>query len=280
MKVVITSMRNEADYILEWVAWYVYLGFDKVVVFTNDNTDSTINELDKLHKKGVVEYYELTPPKESRPQMYAFNQGLKWLHENKPEWAMCADADEYLLLNKHNNINEFLNSFPADTDAIAINWKIFGSGNLNFKGNGYTIERFLLRAKDNYPIHSQFKSIFKYNNKLTRFHHRAIYGKQNVEKTKYYFSNGNELSDSAKRPGFKKEDSYINYDVAQLNHYTTRSIGELAEKMTRGNGFDKNLEENPRVVEYRKKFDKNDVYESNILDHLNGYMETIRRLKS
>lgn len=277
MKVVITSMRNEAEYILEWVAWNIHIGFDKIIIFTNNNDDNSIDILKKLKKTGYVDYFELSPPPNSRPQMYAFNKGLEWCHENKPSWVMCIDADEYLFLKNNKNISDYLNSMPEDTDAIAFNWKIFGSGDIKDKGIGTTIERFLMRANDSYPIHSQFKSIFRYHEDIVRFHHRAFY-KRGIENTKYLYSDGKELTNNAKKAGFSKSDNYITFRDAQLNHYTTRSLAELHMKMQRGNGFDPTLEKNPRVIEYKRKFDKNHVYEANILNHLPGYLKVLKSL--
>lgn len=275
MNVVITSMRNEADYILEWVAWNIYIGFDKVVIFTNDNDDDSLVILKKLKKLGYIDFFELTPPKDAKPQIYAFRKGVEWLHEHKPNWVACLDADEYLVLNKDENLDSYLDRF-SNADAIAINWKIFGSGNIKYKGEGLTIERFLFRAFDTYPLHGQFKSIFRYKEGLKRFHHRVFYDKENY---KYIYSNGIELSDSAKKPGFKKEDKYIDYDYAQINHYTIRSFTEFLHKMDRGNGFDLARIKNSRHEEYLKRFDKNDVYDVSILDHLEGYIAQYEKIK-
>jgi len=277
MKVVITSMRNEANYILEWVAWNIMIGFDKVIIFTNHNDDHSLDILEKLQTEGYVEYFELSPPADAKPQMYAFNKGIEWLHANKPDWVACFDADEYLVLNKDRNLDEYLARFSDDVDAIAINWKIFGSGKINRKGLGLTTERFLLRAKDNYSVHSQFKSIFRYKESLLRFHHRAFYKESN---TKYIYSNGEELSESAKKAGFRKEDIYINYELAQLNHYTIRSFEEFLSKMDRGNGFDLTHLKNTRHKKYLGLFDKNDIYESDILDYMDKYITTYNRLKN
>ncbi|WP_413694106.1 glycosyltransferase family 2 protein [Psychromonas sp. KJ10-2] len=128
MKVVITSMRNEADYILEWVSWNLMIGFDKIIIYTNNNDDDSLILLEKLQKIGVIEYFELNPPEGKQPQMYAFNKGMEWVHEHKPEWVCCLDSDEFLVLKYDSNITDYLSRFNAD--AIAINWKIFGSGGI------------------------------------------------------------------------------------------------------------------------------------------------------
>ena len=40
------------------------------------------------------------------------------------------DADEFLVLNEHSTVQEFLNSFPTTADLISVNWLMFGSNDL------------------------------------------------------------------------------------------------------------------------------------------------------
>ena len=51
-KVIITTMKNEAPYILEWVAHHLVIGFDHIVVLTNDCTDTTNAILTRLDALG------------------------------------------------------------------------------------------------------------------------------------------------------------------------------------------------------------------------------------
>lgn len=39
MNLIITSVRNEQKYILEWISYHKSIGFDKIIFFTNDNSD-------------------------------------------------------------------------------------------------------------------------------------------------------------------------------------------------------------------------------------------------
>lgn len=270
MHVVITSMRNEASYILEWVAWNIYIGFNKVVVFTNDNTDETLSILEGLKAFGVVDFQELFPGPDEKPQMVAFAAGAKWVNENRPESVCCIDPDEFLLLKKDKNISQYLRRFP-DADAIAINWKIFGSGGLKYKGRGFTCERFLMASNANLNENRQFKTIFRCRKSVKRFHHRVFFDGVSQQEVRYIYSNGVELSGAAQKPGFDlKSNRFVNYDFAQINHYAIRSEEELRAKMARGNGLEV-VGENPRFESYRKKFDTNKVYETEILEHLPGY---------
>lgn len=62
-------MRNEGQFILEWVAYFRTLGFDEILVMTNDCDDGSDKMLDRLEKMGELmhidntELDDLPPPR-------------------------------------------------------------------------------------------------------------------------------------------------------------------------------------------------------------------------
>ena len=51
---ILSTMKNEGPFILEWVAHHKALGFDNIVVCTNDCEDPTVEILKYLEKMGLV----------------------------------------------------------------------------------------------------------------------------------------------------------------------------------------------------------------------------------
>ena len=47
---VVSTMKNEGPYIIDWVAHYKTLGFDHILVCTNDCTDPTVEILLRLQE--------------------------------------------------------------------------------------------------------------------------------------------------------------------------------------------------------------------------------------
>ncbi len=277
MKLLITSVRNEAPYIAEWIAWHKMLGFDHFLIYTNDNTDNTKEILEQISRLGFLTWYELYPEADQSPQMVAFGEAVKWIHDNRPEWTALFDVDEFLNLKQDTNLDSFLSRFP-DADAVAINWKIFGSANIQHKGLGLTPERFLHSAHDEFYEHRQFKTIFRYNKDLVRIHHRAVYKGFVYNKLKYLYPNGDSLNKHIMRPGpFNTLDGAYHYDftVAQLNHYAVRSKSEFKNKRLRGNGLKPVIDASTpaRDDRYFKQFDKNDVFDPSILSRLDEYVQ-------
>ena len=53
-RLIITCMKNEAPFILEWVAYHRSIGFNDFLVFTNDCDDGTVRMLDTLQDHGIL----------------------------------------------------------------------------------------------------------------------------------------------------------------------------------------------------------------------------------
>ena len=53
-RLIITSMKNEGSYIVEWVAYHRVIGFTDFLVYTNDCEDGTVEMLERLEEMGVL----------------------------------------------------------------------------------------------------------------------------------------------------------------------------------------------------------------------------------
>jgi hypothetical protein len=57
-RVIVTTMKNEGPFILEWLAYHRAIGFDDFLIYTNDCTDGTDAMLRLLQEKGLVQHRE------------------------------------------------------------------------------------------------------------------------------------------------------------------------------------------------------------------------------
>ena len=71
---VVSTMKNEGPYIIDWVAHYKTLGFDHILVCTNDCTDTTVDILLRLQEMGLVTQQHYRPPRRHSPQRVASGQ--------------------------------------------------------------------------------------------------------------------------------------------------------------------------------------------------------------
>ncbi len=91
-------MRNEGIYLVEWIAHCRAIGFERIFLYTNDNTDGSSGLLQLLHRQGVIRLIENRFVPGLHPQIKAFEHSLHFLHELRDyEWVAYLDADEFLI---------------------------------------------------------------------------------------------------------------------------------------------------------------------------------------
>ncbi|MDA3888128.1 MAG: glycosyltransferase family 2 protein, partial [Allgaiera sp.] len=56
--IIVTPMKNEGPFILEWVAHNLAIGVDEIVIFSNDCTDGSDALLDRLHEMGKLRHVD------------------------------------------------------------------------------------------------------------------------------------------------------------------------------------------------------------------------------
>jgi len=214
-------MKDERQYIAEWVAYYQILGFDNIVIYCNDSTDGSEQLLLKLKEYGVLEFYDWPSGDHFSPQMSAY---LDAISKCETDWIMFVDADEFLVLKQHSNVNDFLNSFKSEVSGIAINWRIFGSSGLIQNENRLVIDRFRRASESMFYVNYHVKSFVRPKHvKEVHMHACEVIGK-------YVTPLGNPIV--FKRQGISP---LIDTACAQVNHYIVKSWDEYLFKRLRGN---------------------------------------------
>lgn len=205
MKVALVAIaKNEDNYIDEWINYNLKLGFDNIIIYMNDWNYSFKND------KVIPIVFN-----GKAKQMPAYNHFI----ENNTEFDYAAffDIDEFLVLKKHKNIQDFINDYK-DYDGISINWYLFGDNNLSkIINNNYScISRFTRREN---KMNEHVKTISKLTKDLKFFHPHN--------------SNKAAISTDYKKivGPFNKDGKD---DIAQINHYFCKTKPEYIQKMNRG----------------------------------------------
>lgn len=125
MKAVICAIaKYEYDYIKEWVEYHIKLGFDKIVIY--DNNDIEGEKYDELLKKyikaGQVEIRDVRGKRAMQRVVYN-----EFYHEGDFDWLAIIDIDEFIAPNrtKYKNIKEFIEK-NSSADAIFLYWQTYG----------------------------------------------------------------------------------------------------------------------------------------------------------
>lgn len=132
----ITSVRNEAPYLIEWIAWHRMIGVTDFVISSNDCEDGSDRMLELLQSAGVVQHIPQgdllsQPSVEGKSiQWQALRHGWRHPLRKQADWVLISDMDEFPVI--HAGAGNFQDLFAAvdmgATDAIAIPWRLFGFG--------------------------------------------------------------------------------------------------------------------------------------------------------
>lgn len=253
----VASMRNECPYLLEFVSHYLTLGFKNIVIATNDNTDDTLVVLERIAATGAIRVFDNQVEPGGQPQKQAYRRVLREFRAEHPAFTVYpVDADELLFLYKHETIDDYLD-FIGDVDAIALNWKFFGSNGHLTRPPGLVMEAYDKHGDPSHRGSRTIKSISHFRGNVRGFgihfpHFRDLPGAQ------IRFADGSPLPpENLLRKHAHQVWADAHFDVAAVHHYGIKSLEEFRLKKSRGRGTGK-----PGVRhsdEYFEAYDRNDV---------------------
>lgn len=122
-----TNARDEPN-IAEWVAHHINLGFDKIYVFDHLSIEPISSKI-KTNFDGKLTL--LRTKGQGNIKLNLMKDAVNISKKNNVSWMLYLDADEFLCLNNHINVKDYLTNF-SNADSIGINWLMFGnSGHIN-----------------------------------------------------------------------------------------------------------------------------------------------------
>lgn len=158
---VIASMRNEGPFIVEWVCWYTLLGFSDLVVVTNDCTDYSPQLLDALQRAGWLVHMRCDVPAGGKVVAEKLRMARKTPQVRRADWVLVCDVDEFLVVHDgQGKLPDLLGPNP-DFLAMAINWRVFGTGGQTKWQDGFTHRQFTQAGPTAHWISSWIKMIHR-----------------------------------------------------------------------------------------------------------------------
>ena len=217
---VMTMVRNEAPYLLEWIAHYRVLGFSQITIYDNCSNDASAEILLPLSRAGIINACHWR----DRPtfkQTRAYRDALRRLRPFV-EWCLFIDLDEFLVLDPGLSLDDLASKAP-DVSGVGIQWRQYGSAGQRNRETGLTIERFRMTQPRNRRV---LKSLVR----LRDVERMGIHTPKQIK---------GRVIDVA---GRTIEDLLVNAlpwvadGPARLNHYYNRSWEEFECKRARGRG--------------------------------------------
>lgn len=166
----VSCMRNEGANLLEWIAYHQTIGFDQIIVVSNNCTDGSDALLDHLHDLGEVIHIPNDPDPSLKPQFEGLRVAAQAPEVQASDWVMVLDADEYMCVTiGDGRVNDLIDHLDTDTDVIPLSWRHFGcAGYESWKGEFILETRTKTHEVQFKPIVGH-KSMFR-PQKFERFH--------------------------------------------------------------------------------------------------------------
>lgn len=275
---VLTAMRNEGPFILEWVAWQKMLGFENILVMHNDCTDHSPQLLRLLGRHGILESKRHEPREGLNPQPEAYHIARQHPLIKQAKWLLTCDVDEFLVIHVGDrSLGALLNNGDVPFAAMAINWRLFGGAFHDDWQDQLVHRRFTLSSEAGYYRDEVIKSIVRDPHLYNRLNSHCASGwsgkgKWGEDGNYYALSDGSRFDSfhPNKSPKNACPDDRILHHIAEVNHYAIRTTEEFNYKKGRpaasnqadryNNTFrrilNRNDEENLSAASYGDRFDE------------------------
>ena len=283
-----TSVKDEGPALLEWVAYHLSIGFDHIIIAYNNCSDGCDKLIEALGKRDDVTAIENILAPDQPPQINAIRKIRQTELFKQATYYMHLDADEFLNIHTGDQSVATLAEVLGNNDVLSVNWASFGPKEENVASPDWVTTRFLHRMSEEKFASKLCKSFIR---KPQRFSEIRIHGpSQKKDKSPTYvlrdygkvIKSGKNASvaDVTWSTDFEKRPA--TYDIAQVNHYITKSMPEFRLRKIRGRGVRKlNSKKEPEIrhsEKHFKRFLKADVLDESIQPKLRKARNQARRL--
>lgn len=228
----VATAKNEAPFLLEWVAHHLEVGFTDIILYQNDSDDLTHETMALLQKIGAISYF-YNRAAAGTHQVRAYKRAAAQPGYQAADWALALDLDEFLVVKAGDGrLDDLLGAGDA-ADAYRLNWRVFGSSHHRHLSDDLVSDRFRLAGDSVGADRLQpYKTLFRPGLYQRPGIHRPLAG--DTDEAGLRVVNGSGLA----VPGFRE----LNFNctdphearLAQINHYMVRDLASFMLKTVRG----------------------------------------------
>lgn len=227
---VITTMKNEGAFLLEWVAHHKALGFDQILICTNDCADHTRRMALRLQAMGLAVHHATRPWPATSIQRSALKQATRYPIVRDAEWIWVCDADEFLTIRLGDgSVRALAAAASAQAEVISVAWRIFGPDGQHAYDDTPVTQQFR-RAGGGCRDIAYAKSLIRGIANVGRIGVHAPVARKDLGRDLIREEPGGRPYRPQRHPMFVAAE----YTVAQVNHYALRSAESFLVKRDRG----------------------------------------------
>lgn len=238
--VVVTTMKNEGPFILEWIAYHRAIGVSDFLIYTNDCTDGTDDLLQLLDRKGLCQWRD-NPYRDAdmKPQHAALEAANAEPLVKAADWAICMDVDEYIAIHIGDRTLSALFDAIGDANMISLTWRLFGNADIDAFEDRFITQSFTRCANPfaNKPHQAWgFKTLYR---NIGLFRKLGVHRPKGllpmaVDRIRWVNGSGQPMPKKEWRTAWRSHSGTYGYDLVSLNHYAVRSAESFLVKRDRG----------------------------------------------
>lgn len=237
---IVTTMKNEGPFILEWLAYHRAMGVTDFLIYTNDCTDGTDAFLQLLARKGLCQWRD-NPYRQSgmKPQHAALDAANDEPVLAGADWAICMDVDEFIAVHVGDGTLAALFAAMGEANMISLTWRLFGNADIDGYRDGFITQNHTLCAREftNKPHQAWgFKTLYR---NLGLFRKMGVHRPKGmlpaaVDHLNWVNGSGRPMPRREWRTAWRSHSGTYGYDLVSLNHYAVRSAESFLVKRDRG----------------------------------------------
>jgi hypothetical protein len=238
--VALLCVRNEGAFLLEWLAHHRVVGFDHVVVFSNDCEDGTDTMLDRLESLGGVTHVRNDGPYDKGGiQFTALKMAATLPQVQEAGWLLPLDVDEFVNIHTGDHTLAALHAALPDATAITLTWRLFGNaGQVGFTDAPVTgIFTRCAPVELYWPWRAaMFKTLYRNDGTYRKpgVHRPRDPDRAKLDGARWFDGAGRELPELFHTKRIFSNYGRDNYALAQLNHYPLGAMESYVLKADRG----------------------------------------------
>lgn len=285
---IVTCMKNEGPFVLEWVAYNRLIGVTDFLVYTNDCSDGTDDLLDCLERQGIVSRLDNPATRDQPYQMTALKASAHHELVKGADWTFVCDVDEFLDIRVGRQTIPDLITATGNPMAISVTMRMMANCGVDQFDDVPVIAQFT-RSHD--PERWNDQSAIEVKTLTRRDFPLKFYGahrpfisrraEEEGQEIAWTDGSGRPVPDAFKTAAMKRRRQRFPAkgasNFAALNHYTLRALESYLVKSHRG---DVNRAGRAFAREYWTERNDGRWSETRMLRHLPGLQDELHRLKA
>lgn len=213
--------KNEAPFLLEWIAYHHAAGVGHFYLYDNDSDDGGA---ELIRTSPLAHLVTLTQWPQRPGQLGAYRDFIS-NHATACDWVAFIDVDEFILPLQDDSITAVLDR-RRGYGAVLVQWRVFGPSGHVTRPPGLAIEAYTKRTTDDFPANAHVKSIVRCSALL------------DVTRNPHEFVVRGAVCNAAGQPvdNIAIQSTPCHTDLV-INHYQTRSRQDWMAKIARGSAM-------------------------------------------